>query len=425
MSMTENPLPPDWSYDRLDSMVFVDRESLSSATPRDYSFRYIDITSASEGKLEIPSTEITFSEAPSRARRVVHQGDVLMSTVRPNLKAFAYFDRPAENYVASTGFAVLTAKEEADSRFVLYSILSEDVGSQIEQYVVGSNYPAINSSDVKRLRVARPPLPEQRKIARILSTVDDLIERTEALIAKHRAIKQGLMHDLLTRGVDASGRLRPPREEAPRFYRESAVGWVPREWTVVPVGDVFDMRLGKMLSKASKTGQNSYPYVANRSVQWDYVDLSELDEMDFTESEREKYALQPGDLLVCEGGEVGRTAIWRGEMVNCYFQKAIHRLRPKDDRALPTYMLRYMHFAADTGRLTRYTSQSSITHLTGEKLMLVPISLPPRDEQLRIVAALDSMDSQIRIEQAGLEKLAKTKAGLMQDLLTGLVRVKV
>ena len=75
-----------------------------------------------------------------------------------------------------------------------------------------------------------PRLPEQRKIARILSTVDDLIERTEALIAKYRAIKQGLMHDLLTRGVDASGRLRPPREEAPGLYRESAVGWVPREW---------------------------------------------------------------------------------------------------------------------------------------------------------------------------------------------------
>ena len=80
-------------------------------------------------------------------------------------------------------------------------------------------------------------LPEQRKIARILSTVDDLIERTEALIAKYRAIKQGLMHDLLTRGVDASGRLRPPREEAPGLYRESAVGWVPREWEIRPVGD--------------------------------------------------------------------------------------------------------------------------------------------------------------------------------------------
>ena len=91
----------------------------------------------------------------------------------------------------------------------------------------------IQREKVAALEIPTPPLPEQRKIARILSTVDDLIELTEALIAKYRAIKQGLMHDLLTRGVDASGRLRPPREEAPGLYRESAVGWVPREWEVV------------------------------------------------------------------------------------------------------------------------------------------------------------------------------------------------
>ena len=98
---------------------------------------------------------------------------------------------------------------------------------------------------MRRLQIARPPLPEQRKIARILSTVDDLIERTEALIAKYRAIKQGLMHDLLTRGVDASGRLRPPREEAPGLYRESAVGWVPREWEVKRLQDVAQVDRGK------------------------------------------------------------------------------------------------------------------------------------------------------------------------------------
>ncbi len=220
-----------------------------------------------------------------------------------------------------------------------------------------------------------PPLPEQRKIAHILTTVDDLIDRTEALIAKLRAIKQGLMHDLMTRGVDEHGQLRPPREEAPELYKELAVGWVPREWQICLAGDVFDMRLGKMLSKASKTGQNSFPYIANRNVQWDYIDLSSLDEMDFTEMERERYALEPGDLLICEGGEVGRTAIWQGEMANCYFQKAIYRLRPKDDRVLPTYMLSYMRFAANIGRLFHYTSQSSIAHLTGEKLVLLPIAL--------------------------------------------------
>ena len=112
------------------------------------------------------------------------------------------------------------------------------------------------------LSVPMPPLPEQRKIAHILTTVDDLIDRTEALIAKLRAIKQGLMHDLLTRGVDEHGQLRPPREEAPELYKESAVGWVPREWEISEMREVCQALIWHICSaKASKTGQIPFPYI--------------------------------------------------------------------------------------------------------------------------------------------------------------------
>ena len=131
-------------------------------------------------------------------------------------------------HASTTALSIFYDIEDADVDVpVLRSQFTED-------QLVAKGQPGtqvnLNTSIVGNHRVFAPPLPEQRKIARILSTVDDLIERTEALIAKYRAIKQGLMHDLLTRGVDASGRLRPPREEAPGLYRESAVGWVPREW---------------------------------------------------------------------------------------------------------------------------------------------------------------------------------------------------
>ena len=155
-----------------------------------------------------------------------------MSTVRPNLKAFAYFDHTDEDCIASTGFAILTAKEQVDPKFILYAILSDDIAAQIEAHVVGSNYPALNSRDVRRLLVLKPPYPEQRKIARILTTVDNLIEKTEALIAKYQAIKQGMMHDLFTRGVDENGHLRPTYEEAPDLYKPSELGWIPKEWEV-------------------------------------------------------------------------------------------------------------------------------------------------------------------------------------------------
>jgi len=178
-----------------------------------------------------------------------------------------------------------------------------------------------------------------------------------------------------------------------------------------------------MLSKAAKTGRNPFPYLANRNVQWDRVDLSDLPTMDFSDEERAKYSLREGDLLVCEGGEIGRTAIWRGEMENCYYQKAIHRLRPKDGRILPEFMLRYMHRAVHESYFAKLTSQTSIAHLTQEKLELLSVPLPPIDEQQAIVEVFEAHDARIEAEAAYCDKLTKLKQGLMQDLLTGRVRV--
>src|ERR1019366_1248523 len=127
------------------------------------------------------------------------------------------------------------------------------------------------------------------------------------------------------------------------------------------------MQLGKMLNKEAASTAPLFPYVGNREVQWGRCDLSDLRLMHFSEGERRKFSLRNGDLLVCEGGEVGRTALWRDEM-ECYFQKAIHRLRPINGSITCDFMLHFMRFAADTGRLDDFTSQSSIAHLTREKL---------------------------------------------------------
>jgi len=168
---------------------------------------------------------------------------------------------------------------------------------------------------------------------------------------------------------------------------------LPDQWTTEAVGDLFEIQLGKMLSKKAKKGTSPFPYLANRHVQWGQVDLSDLEWMDFTDAEREKFGLRPNDLLVCEGGEVGRTAIWRGELEDCYFQKAVHRLRPKDGRVLPEFMYRFMEQAARKGLFSRLTSQTSIAHLTKEKLALLEMPLPPLPEQRRIAAILDKANA--------------------------------
>ena len=281
----------------------------------------------------------------------------------------------------------------------------------------------LNTEILSNVPVPLPPLPEQHCIAEVLDTVDEAIQKTEALIAKLKAMRAGLLHDLFTCGLDEDGRLRD-RVAHPDLFQQTLAGVFPRDWELGTAGRLFNMQLGKMLSRASKTGRHPYPYLANRNVQWDRVDLSELDEMDFTDAERAKFSLMPGDLLVCEGGEVGRTAMWRGELQNCFFQKAIHRLRPVDASILPGFMLRFMRFAADHGLLTEYTSQTSIAHLTREKLALLPVPVPSRGEQERIVGALDTHDARTSAEGAFVRKLRLIKLGLMDDLLTGRVRVR-
>jgi len=315
-------------------------------------------------------------------------------------------------------------REKIDPIYLAKQLGSEPIISRFSLLANGSTRYGLSSSAIASTAVPLAPLVQQRRIAEILSTLDEAIEQTEALIAKHQQIKAGLMHDLFTRGVTPDGYLRPTLTQAPNLYKQSPLGWIPKEWEIVRIADAFEIQLGKMLNKLAKTGKLSAPYVGNRAVQWDYVDCSAVEEMDFTPSERQKFMLLPGDLLVCEGGDVGRTAMWRGEIENCYYQKAIHRLRPKSVGALPSFMLRFMRFARDCGYFREFTSQSSIAHLTQEKLGSIGMQLPPQDEQQRIANRLDVHDNVLQTEQSKAAKLRQQKHGLMHDLLTGRVRVR-
>ena len=260
------------------------------------------------------------------------------------------------------------------------------------------------------------------RIASVLDTIDEAIAKTEAVIAKLKQVRAGMLNDLLTRGLDKNGQLRDPLTH-PEQFKDSPLGRIPKEWSIETVGSLFEMQLGKMLSPKAKMGTDAKPYLGNRHVLWEHVDCTDLEYMDFSVEERAKFKLIVGDLLVCEGGEVGRTAIWHSEMEECYFQKAIHRLRPKDNRILPEYMLAFMKRAAVCGTFVELTAQTSIAHLPQEKFALMRVALPNLDEQLQMIFAWSAAEKDHQHNEAILAKLQKLKFGLMADLLTGTVRV--
>src|SRR5262249_11288823 len=152
-------------------------------------------------------------------------------------------------------------------RFLFYYLSAPHFRPEITRYEKGSAQPGLNLSDVERLTIKYPPLPQQCRISEILSTVDETIEQTEALIAKYQQIKAGLMQDLFTRGVTFHGKLRPTRFEAPQLYKESLLGWIPKEWEVgclseylEPVNGIRPGPFGSSITKESYTSSGYRVY---------------------------------------------------------------------------------------------------------------------------------------------------------------------
>ena len=146
--------------------------------------------------------------------------------------------------------------------------------------------------------------------------------------------------------------------------------------------------------------------------------------MDFNNREQQKFDLKKDDLLICEGGEVGRTAIWKNELINCFYQKAIHRLRARNSDVVPGFYLYIMEYIVKSNYLQNFISQTSIAHLTKENLENIAVPLPTKEEQEKISSAIRSIEHQIDNIKNKHEDYSQIKKALMQDLLTGKVRVK-
>jgi type I restriction enzyme S subunit len=204
-------------------------------------------------------------------------------------------------------------------------------------------------------------------------------------------------------------------------YKQTEVGVIPEEWAISTVGREFEIQLGKMLDAEKNRGVLKL-YVGNKAVQWNRIDVGDLSTVAMSRSDLERFRLLTGDLLVCEGGEVGRAAIWEAPVDECYYQKALHRLRPRR-RFDPRLMVELLRYWSDRGLLANYVGQTSIAHLTREKLADVPMPVPPHEEQRAIAGVLSDVDALI----GGLDRLIAKRRDLrrvaMQQLLTGQTRL--
>lgn len=420
----------EWKEDILENLVFVDKEQLSNSTDGEYSFYYVDIGSVSTNNIQFPDTPITFRGSPSRARKILHDGDVLMATVRPNLKAFAKFIKPTKrNYIASTGFAVFSKKENADLDYIYYSLFSNSVEKQIETLVVGSNYPALNTSDIRKLKILIPSLLMQRQISYILSTCDAVIEKTQAAIAKYKAIKQGMLHDLFTRGIDiTTGKLRPKYEDAPELYKESTLGMVPRGWKVERLDFYFDF-LRSGLSRLLSDEDIGVPVLISGNIQENQLDFSSLKYWHIDDpqgADTNSYVLSEGDILLCfinSIDQIGKAAIFEKYFRPCIYTTNLFRV--KSSRKAKPKFLYYLLCSGIVQNEIKAILKPAVNQasFTTKDFCKIPVPKISEKEQISFIRNLEQSDQKIHAEQTYLHKLQSIKQALMSDLLSGNKRV--
>lgn len=180
------------------SLAQVNPEQLGSRTDPDYLMEYLDISAIEQPGVIGDTRKFRFEDAPSRARRVVREGDILVSTVRPYLRNFARVREAPNNLVVSTGYAVVRPGDRVDGRFLYQHILSTGFVDYLKPRMSGSNYPAVTANHVRLYPIVLPTLSEQHKIADILSSVDDTIEQHRRFVDRAQIAKRGLMSVLLT-----------------------------------------------------------------------------------------------------------------------------------------------------------------------------------------------------------------------------------
>ena len=281
----------------------------------------------------------------------------------------------------------------------------------------GSTMKHIKRGALTAFKAPVPPLPEQKKIAAILSSVDEAIQATQAVIEQTRRVKEGLLQDLLTRGIGH------------RRFRRTAWGGIPASWDLHTLTDLAEVRSG--IAKNSKkqfADPLVVPYLRVANVQDGFLDLSEVKSITIERSQLPRYALRDGDVLMNEGGDIdklGRGDVWRAQIDPCVHQNHVFSVRC-GSRLLPRYL---SYLAASTyGKAYFLRTGKQTTNLASiNKTQLgdFPVPLPTLSEQGAIVERLDAVRASAEQGEREVGRLRRVKAGLLQDLLTGKVRVSV
>jgi len=360
------------------------------------------------GQEVVGGTSVSFNDRPSRADLELQIGDVIFARMKETVKVLEATNG-INNYIFSTGFAGFRPSKDLNSNFLKQIFLSKKFNAQKNIFCTGTTQKAISSKGIEQIRIFLPPLPEQLKIAAILSSVDDAIEKTKAVIEQTKVVKKGLMQELLTRGI-------PGR---PKKFKKTPVGEIPEEWDVVRLKDIAKVQTGVAKnSKKKKEKPLTLPYLRVANVQDGFVDLSEIKHIVIDKNKAERYLLQKGDVLFNEGGDndkLGRGCVWEAKINPCAHQNHVFAARCSS-RISPYYLAIFA--ASPIGKqffLNAAKQTTNLASINSTQLKLFPIPLPSPEEQHKIINIIRSIDNNITAKQELLDSMQNIKTALISE----------
>lgn len=400
--------PNQWQFRRLKNVCSVNKDVLTEKTPFDYLIEYIDIGNTNDKGEFLELQEIEFSEAPSRARRKVEDGDTIISTVRTYLRAIAFIEKPKENLIVSTGFAVLSAnKTILLPKFLFYQVLCDSFIQRVIANSEGVSYPAISSTKLADLKLFIPSVGEQRAIA---SYLDDQMQKIDRLIANKKAqaeklkeLRQIEINNAVTKGLN-------PKAE----MKDSGIDWlgnIPKHWSVKHLKRAFNFynNIRVPLSSEERADlENIYDYYGASGV---------IDKVD-------RYLFDGYYILV---GEDGANLLDRSSPLafkasgKFWVNNHAHIIKPiKGDIDFYTFFLESIDF-------TIYITGSAQPKLTIEALSGVRVVVPPPEEQIEITNYLRqrtlAIDKLMKNVDAQIEQLQELRKIKIYEAVTGKIKV--
>lgn len=312
-------------------------------------------------------------------------------------------------------------KESINPKFGYYSLLVGNI--QIKFLADFTTLPILNQSKTKEIFTLYPPFKEQQSIANFLdyklSKIDRFIQKKKQLIKLLNEQKAGIINDAVTKGLNPNAKMKP-----------SGIEWlgdIPEHWEVRKLKYVAESVLGKMLCNEDKGGYYKKPYLKSKNIQWLNVNISDVEEMWFSDKELVQYRLKKGDLVLSEGGEVGKTCLWDEELEECYIQNSAHKVTMKQEYESKFYLYLF-YLYGNKGAFDSITNKVSIGHLTKDKLINLKCLCPSHSEQTAIVQHIEQETAQINAVIQTIEKeitlTQEYRVALIAEAVTGKIDVR-